>query len=257
MEDEYIVPYELPGLRDRALRPLTNELTTRAFMLTSALVSRVGDATAASLLAHTSRYFNAYIAPFLEQGCTLNMQFNRVFFDKWMRNKRAGPEGRPEGAIGMDGLTIAVCYFAWKVETALWGRGTVCLRGLGPAGRDEVYVGVLRIFQVRWKVHDAMPQLLKDMGCGEYADGVLSERWCRALLPDEEEAEAAAHRMMGTAGEGQAPVGRSPCILECRCDDEKVAVYLDPLRAAPAPGSQSGGGVQQGAVFTVHGVVPR
>lgn len=257
MENKRIVTYELPGLKERALRPLTDELTTRAFMLTSALVSRIGDPTAASLLAHTSRYFDAYIAPFFEQGYTLNMQFEGILFEMWMQNKRAGPEGRPEGVGQTGGLTMAVCHFAWKVETALWGAGAVCLKGLGPNGRDKVYLGVLRIFEVRWKVHDSMLQLLKDMGCGQYADGVLSERWCRALLPDEEEAAAAAHRMMGPAGKGQEPVGESPCILECRCDDEKVAVYLDPLRAAPAPWAQSGGGVQQGAVFMVHGVVRR
>ena len=232
-----------------------DEFTTSAFMLTSSLVARVGDTTAATLLAHTARYHEAYIAPFLAQGFRLSMQFDRVFFGKWIRNKRAGPDGKVEGVGETDGFTTAICYFAWKMETALWGAGAVCLRGLGPRDRDEVYVDVLRILELRWKVQDELPRGSRDAGCGAYADRALSEKWCRGLLPDEETAESASHRMMGTTWEARAGAGTSLCILECRCDDERVAVYLSALRPAPEPGLRSEEPARQGRIFAVQGLM--
>lgn len=259
MENEYNLTYKYSeNVKNRALAPLTNtdEFTTRAFMLTSSLVSRVGDDTAAALLAHTWRYHAVLVSPFLAAGWRIGLHFQPRSFDQWLRNKRAGPHGKAEKVDETDGFTLAICEFSWMVETMLWEGGVVCLRGLGCGGRAEVYFSVLEILEIRWRVQDALPQDLKDVGCGRYTDKVLSEKWCRGLLPDSETAASVEHRMIEAREERQVPVGRSPCIAECRCDDMKIAVYLTPLRSAPAPGSQSEGGVRQGAVFTMPGVLP-
>lgn len=203
------------------------QLTINTFMQTSKLVSLVGDGTARALLLHTTAYHKKHIVPFLEQGKRLNVHLNLRGFSTLMANQRRG-RYRRKGVFPCDpsseayAFALALCGFAWRMETRLWEADAVCLKGLDAGRRDEVYLAVMHLLEIRWRAKSALPADLQGEHHGA-VDRSLNEWWARGLFP---EGRAVWDADLMKEKQGVLAKVRAPHYVRCRCNERKREVFL-------------------------------
>lgn len=243
----------------RALSVLTDDteqLGLNAFRETSRLVGSFGDNTTRHLFLYTTIYHRDEMVPFLQQGRRLNQLLDFEEFETRMSNmrKHRQPVTPPVWPFDRSVLFVNKIYeFAWQMETRLWESKAVCLRGACEQGRNEMYIAVLRILEIRWRAYNMLPVDLQASGFAEIVDNALSERWVRGLLPRAEDAQAVSDRMRAARGitTGKVVI----CHDMCKCDERKREARLG-IYFPAAPNEVEHNAVRQRLIVRVVSTLP-
>lgn len=250
---------ELNEKRVRALSVLKDDLeqlALNAFGETTRLVGTIGEDMTRTLLLYTTAYHRDEVAPYLQQGMRLNVHLDRTLFQVHMddiRQSKPTVTAPPWPADPSRLFIKEICQFVWLMETRLWESKVVCLRGLCAKGRDEIYLSVLRILEIRWRAYSMMPVDLREGGYPELVDDELNERWVRGLLPTAEAAAAVSGQMRAARGLAVGKV--TDCHEMCDCDKMKKKANLW-LYSPDSPDEMETNLVRQRQVIDVAATLP-
>lgn len=256
-EDLERVAYE--EKKARALTVLTDDteqLGLNAFRETSRLVGTFGDNTTRLLLLYTTIYHRDEIVPYLREGMRLNQLLDFEEFETRMSDMR---KYRREVSPPVPPFDRSVLFvnkifeFAWRMETRLWESKAVCLRGSCEQGRNEMYIAVLRILEIRWRTYNMLPAELQEGGLADVVDTELSEQWVRGLLPTSDSAQAASDRMRAARGLTTGEVVF--CHNMCKCDERKREARLG-IYFPNAPNELEHNPVRQRLIVRVVSTLP-
>lgn len=239
MDNATTLTEEEEALVQRVLYDSMDQLAVRCFKDITSLVAMVGDSTAAALLRYTADYFTKMIFPFLRRGLRINVQED-IGYAWWMaRNRRLPCPQPPRNQKRHVDFHLVRREMAWRMETRLWEAGLVCLKGIRPSERNEVYLTVMSIFEVIFLMQKEVPEM---NGRGNVVKNriyrELNEKWARGLLPDDGEVFANAHWML--ANRGALATDTAPCWSQCKCGPRKrearLVVLKTDARRDKAPG---------------------
>lgn len=214
----------------RALSVLTDDseqLALSAFSETTRLVGSIGDETTRLLLLYATAYHRDEIGPHLIEGMRLDAHLDIKLFQTHMADMRRSKQTATPACQASDPARLfinAISEFAWLMETRLWEAKAVCLRGISGDSRDEVYLAVLRLMEIRWLAYSMTPVDLREGDYPGIVDNALNERWVRGLLPTAEAAQAASDRLRAERG---VTIGKlAVCHDGCICDEMKKKAKL-------------------------------
>ncbi|CAI4217337.1 unnamed protein product [Parascedosporium putredinis] len=126
-----------------------DEIGIRIFLTTSRLISVLGRQDTARLIAYMTPYHGKEIAPFHRAGMRWNLHFDQRLYVKWTDNRRNGanwPIEQRDSAVFL--YNLACFQLCWDIETLLWERRSICLRGLGAEDRDALYWDILLVLEL-------------------------------------------------------------------------------------------------------------